>query len=78
MWRFYHISVIIKTMTATEKYLAMNNEFCKLRDAIYESNVVEADEDPQVQKTVEAALGILCQYLDYYKDLNKVKSREKK
>ena len=32
----------------------------------------------QVQKTVEAALGILCQYLDYYKDLNKVKSREKK
>jgi len=56
----------------------MNNEFCKLRDAIYESNVVEEDEDPQVQKTVEAALGILCQYLDYYKDLNKVKSREKK
>ena len=65
-------------MTATEKYLAMSNEFCKLRDAIYESNVVEADEDPQIHKTVEAALGILCQYLDYYKDLNKVKSREKK
>ena len=36
-------------MTATEKYLAMNNEFCKLRDAIYESNVVEADEDPHPQ-----------------------------
>ena len=35
-------------MTATEKYLAMNNEFCKLRDAIYESNVVEADEDVSV------------------------------
>ena len=66
------------TMTATEKYLAMNNEFCKLRDAIYESNVVEADEDENVQKSVEMALGVLCQYLDYYKKLNKVKSREKK
>jgi len=65
-------------MTATEKYLAMNNEFCRLRDAIYESNVVEADEDKEVQKSVQMALGILCQYLDYYKDLNKVKSREKK
>ena len=40
------------TMTATEKYLTMNNEFCKLRDAIYESNVVEADEDENVQKTI--------------------------
>ena len=65
-------------MTATEKYLAMNNEFCRLRDAIYKSNVVEADEDEEVQKSVQMALGILCQYLDYYKDLNKVKSREKK
>ena len=65
-------------MTATEKYLAMNNEFCRLRDAIYECDVDEAEEDPQVQKSVEAALGILCQYLDYYKDLNKVKTRVKK
>ncbi|MBQ1710225.1 MAG: hypothetical protein II032_03830 [Treponema sp.] len=65
-------------MTATEKYLEMNNQFCRLRDAIYNPNVVEADEDEQVQKSVEMALGILCQYLDYYKDLNKVKSREKK
>ncbi len=65
-------------MTATEKYLAMNNEFCKLRDAIYESNVVEADEDPQVQENVQMALGLLCQYLDYYKELNKVNSHEKK
>ena len=77
MWQVYHISVIIKTMTATEKYLAMNNEFCKLRDAIYESNVVEADEDENVQQSVQMALGVLCQYLDYYKELNKVKSREK-
>lgn len=65
-------------MTATEKYLEMNNQFCRLRDAIYNPNVVEADEDEQVEKSVEMALGILCQYLDYYKDLNKVKSREKK
>lgn len=65
-------------MTATEKYLEMNNQFCRLRDAIYNPNVVEADEDEQVQKSVEMALGILCQYLDYYKELNKVKSREKK
>jgi len=77
MLEVYHISVIIKTMTATEKYLAMNNEFCKLRDAIYESNVVEADEDENVQQSVQMALGVLCQYLDYYKELNKVKSREK-
>ena len=65
-------------MTVTEKYLAMNNEFCRLRDAIYECDVDEAEENPQVQKSVEAALGILCQYLDYYKDLNKVKTRVKK
>ena len=32
-------------MTATEKYLAMNNEFCRLRDAIYNPDVDEADED---------------------------------
>lgn len=64
-------------MTATEKYLAMNNEFCRLRDAIYESNVEEADEDEQVQKSVEMALGILVQYLDYYKELNDVHTRQK-
>ncbi len=65
-------------MTATEKYLAMNNEFCRLRDAIFNPNVVEADEDEQVQQNVMMAMGVLNQYLDYYKDLNKVKSREKK
>ena len=65
-------------MTATEKYLAMNNEFCRLRDAIFNPNVVEADEDEQVQQNVMMAMRILNQYLDYYKDLNKVKSREKK
>ncbi|MCR5189384.1 MAG: hypothetical protein K6C97_10645 [Treponema sp.] len=65
-------------MTATEKYLEMNNQFCRLRDAIYNPDVVEADEDSSVQQSVEMALGVLCQYLDYYKELNKVKSREKK
>lgn len=65
-------------MTATEKYLEMNNQFCRLRDAIYNPDVVEADEDQSIQQSVEMALGVLCQYLDYYKELNKVKSREKK
>ena len=65
-------------MTVTEKYLAMNNTFCKLRDAIYESDVDEADEDTTVQKNVEVALGVICQYLDYYKAINNVKTREKK
>ena len=50
-------------MTATEKYLAMNNEFCRLRDAIYNPDVDEADEDERIQKSVEMALGVLCQYL---------------
>lgn len=65
-------------MTATEKYLAMNNEFCRLRDAIFNPYVEEADEDEQVQKSVQAALGVLCQYLDYYKEINDVHTREKK
>ena len=65
-------------MTATEKYLAMNNEFCRLRDAIFNPNVVEKDEDEEVQQNVMAALTILSQYLDYYKELNDVHTREKK
>ena len=64
-------------MTATEKYLRMNNEFCRLRDAIYESDVEEAEEDEKVEQSVEMALGILCQYLDYYKELNDVHTRPK-
>ena len=65
-------------MTATEKYLAMNNEFCRLRDAIFNPNVVEKDEDEGVQQNVMAAMTILSQYLDYYKELNDVHTREKK
>jgi len=64
-------------MTATEKYLAMNNTFCKLRDAIYESNVDEAEEPVIVQQNVEAALSILCAYLDYYKEKNNVHTKQK-
>lgn len=64
-------------MTATEKYLAMNNTFCKLRDAIYESDVEEAD-DSVYDFDVEVALTVICQYLDYYKRINNVKTREKK
>ena len=63
-------------MTTTEKYLAMNNTFCKLRDAIYESDVEEADEDTTIQNNVEVALGVICQFLDYYKAINNVKTRE--
>ena len=65
-------------MTTTEKYLAMNNTFCKLRDAIYESDVEEVEEDTTIQNNVEVALTVICQYLDYYKAINNVKTREKK
>lgn len=64
-------------MTATEKYLMMNNEFCRLRDAIFNPDVDEAEEDERIQKSVEAALGVLCQYLDYYKELNGCKTHAK-
>ena len=64
-------------MTTTEKYIAMNNTFCHLRDTIYENDVEEADEDTTIQNNVEVALGVICQYLDYYKVINNVKTREK-
>lgn len=64
-------------MTATEKYLEMNNQFCKLRDAIYNPNVAEADEDPKWEPQIQTALFVLVSYLDYYKENNKVKSRVK-
>lgn len=64
-------------MTATEKYLEMNNQFCKLRDAIYNPNVAEADEDPEWEPQIQTALFILVSYLNYYKENNKVKSRVK-
>ena len=64
-------------MTATEKYIEMNNQFCKLRDAIYNPSVVEADEDPQWDHPVQTALYVIMKYLDYYKENNKVKSHAK-
>ena len=64
-------------MTATEKYVNMNNCFCNLRDAIEDPNVIEKDEDPVWGKNVETSLMVLMSYFDYYKDLNKVKSHVK-
>ena len=64
-------------MTPTQKYVNMNNCFCKLRDAIYETDVDEADEDPIWGKNVEYALMVIIGYLDYYKELNKTKSHLK-
>lgn len=65
-------------MTATEKYLKMNHCFIELRDAIFESNVDEADEPEQVEQNILAALGILNNYLDYYKENNGIVTRQKK
>lgn len=64
-------------MTATEKYLKMNHCFIELRDAIFESDVDEAEESPDTEKAIMYALGILNEYLDYYKDNNQIKTREK-
>ena len=64
-------------MTVTEKYLVMNNNFCKLRDAIYECNVEEMEEDEFIQRCVESALSNICNYLDYYKKLNNVHTKPK-
>lgn len=65
-------------MTATEKYLKMNHCFIELRDAIFESDVDETEESPDTEKAIMYALGILNEYLDYYKDNNQIKTREKK
>lgn len=64
-------------MTATEKYLKMNHCFIELRDAIFESNVEEADEPKAVEDSILGALGILNNYLDYYKENNNIKTRQK-
>jgi len=64
-------------MTATEKYLKMNHCFIELRNAIFESNVEEADEPKEVEDSIMAALGILNNYLDYYKENNGIRTRQK-
>ncbi len=66
-------------VSPTEKYLRMNHCFIEIRDAIFEPNVEdEAEEDPNAENQIMAALGILNSYLDYYKELNGIKTREKK
>ncbi len=64
-------------MTATEKYLQMNHNFILLRDSIFNPNVEEEPEDEKAEQQVMAALGILDQYLTYYKELNGIKTRQK-
>ena len=39
--------------------MAMNNEFCRLRDAIYNPDVEEADEDEKVQQSVKIVVARL-------------------
>lgn len=56
----------------------MNHCFIELRDAIFESDVDEAEESLDTEKAIMYALGILNEYLDYYKDNNQIKTREKK
>ena len=64
-------------MTATEKYLQMNHNFIMLRDSIFNPDVDEEPENEKVEQQVLAALGILDQYLTYYKELNQIKTRQK-
>ena len=65
-------------LTTTQKYLNMNHNLIKLRDAIFDPNVVgEKDEDEETQKRVVDALDVLCHYLDDYKESNGIKTRIK-
>lgn len=64
-------------MTATEKYIEMNNSFCKLRDAIFNPNVVEKDEEDKWEDIIKFSLSAIVQYLDYYKNLNDIKTKIK-
>lgn len=64
-------------MTATEKYLKMNHCFIELRDAIFESDVEEAEENKEIENAIMQALGILNNYLDFYKENNGIKTRQK-
>lgn len=64
--------------TTTQKYLNMNHTLIKLRDAIFDPNVVgEKDEDEETRKHVIDALDVLCYYLDEYKEINGIKTRIK-
>lgn len=61
-------------MTATEKYLNINHAFIQLRDAVFESNVVEKDEDPEWENRIMIAFSVFDEYLKYYKENNKIKT----
>ena len=64
--------------TTTQKYLNMNHTLIKLRDAIFDPNVVgEKDEDEETRKRVIDALDVLCHYLDEYKEINGIRTRIK-
>ncbi len=55
----------------------MNHNFILLRDSIFNPDVDEEPENEKVEQQVLAALGILDQYLTYYKELNKIKTKQK-
>ena len=56
----------------------MNHTLIKLRDAIFDPNVVgEKDEDEETRKRVIDALDVLCHYLDEYKEINGIRTRIK-
>lgn len=64
--------------TTTQKYLNMNHTLIKLRDAIFDPDVVdEKDEDEETRKRVIDALDVLCYYLDEYKEINNIRTRIK-
>ena len=64
--------------TTTQKYLNMNHALIKLRDAIFDPNVVgEKDEDEETRKRVIDSLDVLCHYLDEYKEINGIRTRIK-
>ena len=65
-------------LTTTQKYLNMNHNLIKHRDAIFDPNVIgEKDEDEETQKRVVDALDVLSHYLDDYKESNGIKTRIK-
>lgn len=64
--------------TTTQKYLNMNHSLIRLRDDIFDPDVVgEKDEDEKTRKQVIDALDVLCHYLDDYKESNGVRTRIK-
>lgn len=64
--------------TTTQKYLNMNSCLLRLRDAIFDPDVInEAEEDEETEQKVIKALDVICHYLDDYKEMNGVRTRIK-